>query len=136
MPRPIHVAGAVAAWSLVTLAACGGGDPVTPNASKGDDANANADASGVTGGTADVADVEAGDGAGVDAETHGDATNTVDSSADAGPVPCKSDKDCLAIDLVCNKAKALCVACNADVDCAAEFSCTANVCVPPPTSCG
>lgn len=76
MPRPIHVAGAVITWSLVTLAACGGGDPVTPNAGKGDDANANGDASGVTGGTADVADaadVDVGDGAGVDAETHGDA---------------------------------------------------------------
>ncbi|MCB9738943.1 MAG: hypothetical protein H6747_06725 [Deltaproteobacteria bacterium] len=59
------------------------------------------------------------------------------ASADAGPqpLPCKSDKDCIASDQVCDKDALRCVDCNGDVDCPSGESCKAHTCVPPATPC-
>ncbi|MCB9738560.1 MAG: hypothetical protein H6747_04770 [Deltaproteobacteria bacterium] len=50
--------------------------------------------------------------------------------------PCKSDKECIGFDLVCDKAAGACVACNTNVDCQAPDTCKAHFCVPPPKACG
>lgn len=84
----------------------------------------------------DAANGSAGDGSG---PSDGRAGGIADSaaSADAGPLPlpCKSDKDCIAADQVCDKDALRCVDCNGDADCPSGDACKAHTCVPPAAPC-
>ncbi len=101
---------------LATLTDCGGDDPIAPIASAETNSAAN--------GAAEIA-----------ADTEGSSDAVELDTADAGPVTCKSDKECLALDRVCNKSAGLCVDCNEDTDCPLNHICQANDCVPPRASC-
>lgn len=50
-------------------------------------------------------------------------------------VPCKSDKNCLSLDAVCDSAAGHCVQCEESVDCQAEWTCKDRVCVAPAKPC-
>ncbi|MEY3015606.1 MAG: hypothetical protein RIT45_4341 [Pseudomonadota bacterium] len=121
---------------LLLLAGCG--QDALVDSDTGDGATTTSDA--------DLKDAEsdtgAGDGVAAADQTGGGAdvpgtADAVEDTAGAGVgSDCKSDKDCIGFDLVCDKTAGQCVACNGDVDCVAPDTCKAHVCVPPPKSCG
>lgn len=79
---------------------------------------------------ADMADIGAND----DVATALDAS-TGDADGSEAATPCKSDKECLAQDRVCDKAASVCVQCNDSNDCGDDEACKSHVCVGPPKAC-
>lgn len=75
------------------------------------------------------------DGAADDDASNADAAN--DDASTIPDTPCASDKDCAALDAVCDVDAGQCVACNVDADCTDDATpvCKGHVCVPPPTTC-
>ena len=89
----------------------------------------------------DSADDDAGDNDSADDDA-GDNDSADDDAGDndAGTIPdtpCASDKDCAALDAVCDVDAGQCVACNVDADCTDDAVpvCKNHMCVPPPTAC-
>ncbi|MCB9738686.1 MAG: hypothetical protein H6747_05400 [Deltaproteobacteria bacterium] len=89
--------------------------------------------------TATATDIQGVDSATVEPDAVGTADISPEpDSVDVGsvaPVACQSDKECISVGLVCDKAGGVCVDCNSDADCGSGESCKAKHCVPPPASC-
>ncbi|MCB9740184.1 MAG: hypothetical protein H6747_13045 [Deltaproteobacteria bacterium] len=138
-------------WLLVLLlgfVGCGSKDDPQTGDAAGDTATSDATATtdvtqtndGANPGSADAADDDA---ATMDTTTAG-CTTTADCPGEKDrciggtcipETPCQSDKQCIALDMVCDGQAGLCVQCLAPADCPSGQLCKAHSCIAPPTPC-
>ena len=117
--------------ALVAASAACGSDPVAKSDASADETVGSAD--GVANEADSQSDAAELDSSAVDDTSVASETSTEDTTP--SDVACKSDKDCLALDQVCNKTAGFCVQCNDSNDCGDDETCKGNSCVGPPQKC-